>query len=459
MRKLLGKFRKDERGNIAIIFGLAVIPFMIGAGMAIDYGRAVVAKHKLQWAIDSAVLAAGSLTTATPDERKALGKAIFEANFPASDYGLTVDADFIDIQDNIVSADETTAVKTTLMRLASSVNPLTEMDVKAASQATVPVVANAEVALVLDYSSSMTGSDPAGGGTKYEAMRDAAKELIDSLTNNGEHTRVKFSLVPFSTHIYATLPMDSIRTDKRNTQGNSSSDSNWTGCTADRKYPYSRNASVPYSGSTGNSEYNKSRFGERAGYYSDRDYWYQPCYSSYASRALVRLTTDYETLKTQLDAMTPYGNTNISAAAAYGWHTLSPDAPYADGVAYNHNDSAAEDDKVYKFLVILTDGEQTVRGEGPDNKYWNTYGRENLTHICTAMKQQIDASNPDSDKMITIITVGYDLYNPSTLARLEGCASEPANEHFINVDGSGGSISDAFQQIGKAISDMVYLSQ
>ena len=81
MRKLLKKFRRDEGGNIAIIFGLAIIPFMIAVGSAVDYGRGVVTQHRLQWAIDSAVLAAGSLRSATEAERKALGKAVFEANF------------------------------------------------------------------------------------------------------------------------------------------------------------------------------------------------------------------------------------------------------------------------------------------------------------------------------------------------------------------------------------------
>lgn len=458
MKKLFSRFRKDERGNIAIIFGMAVIPFMIAAGTAVDYGRAVVAKHRLQWAIDSAVLAAGSLSTATDAERQALGKAIFEANFPPSEYGLTVANDFITINNNIVSADESTAVNTTLMRLASVYDPLTEVGVQADSQATVPVIANAEVALVLDYSSSMWGNDPAGGGDKYEAMRDATIELIDSLTDNGDNTRVKFSLVPFSTHTYVTMPMEYIRTNMRSSQGNSSGNTNWTGCMADRDYPYSQNGDAPYTGSSSHSNYNKSRFGERAGYYSTRHSYYQSCHSSYTSRPLVRLTTNYTALKNQLNSMTPYGNTNISAAAAHGWLTLSPNAPFSDGVQYNHNDTAAEDDKVYKFMVILTDGEQTVRGEGY-NGYWWSYGRNNLATLCNGMKGAIDPSDPDSPSKVTIITVGYDLYNSSTLNRLQNCASSPTNEHFINVNGSSGSISDAFQKIGQAISDMVYLSQ
>ncbi len=181
MLKLLKRFQSDERGNIAIIFGFAIIPFMIAAGVSVDYGRAVVTKHKLQHAIDTAVLAAGSMTNATDADRKVLGEVFFEANFPPSEYGLNVGTNFITINDNIVSAGETTSVDTTLMRLADIHNPLLNMGIQADSQATVPVVANAEVALVLDFSGSMNSSDPAAPGDKYENM--AASRVTDQFSD------------------------------------------------------------------------------------------------------------------------------------------------------------------------------------------------------------------------------------------------------------------------------------
>ena len=101
---------------------------------------------------------------------------------------------------------------------------------------------------------------------------------------------------------------------------------------------------------------------------------------------------------------------------------------------------------------------QTVRGEGNGN-YWYYWGDQNLEQLCNNMKAKITPSDPESDDKVTVITVGYDLSAGSTLDRLEACATSPSSEHFINVDGSGGSIADAFEQIGNAISNMVYLNK
>ena len=118
MMKTLKRLRSDEAGNTAIVFGFAIIPFLLAAGAAVDYGRGVVAKHELQVALDSAVLAAGSLRNAEDQDRKNLGKAFFEANFDAAGYSMTVPENLISINDNVVTADESISVKTWFMQLA-----------------------------------------------------------------------------------------------------------------------------------------------------------------------------------------------------------------------------------------------------------------------------------------------------------------------------------------------------
>lgn len=51
------RFARDVRGNIAIVAALGSIPFVLAAGIAVDYSRAAAAKSNLQAAIDAAVLA------------------------------------------------------------------------------------------------------------------------------------------------------------------------------------------------------------------------------------------------------------------------------------------------------------------------------------------------------------------------------------------------------------------
>src|SRR5829696_2456875 len=50
-------FGAEERGNVAVIFALAMLPVVTGVGAAIDYSRANATKEFVQSALDSALLA------------------------------------------------------------------------------------------------------------------------------------------------------------------------------------------------------------------------------------------------------------------------------------------------------------------------------------------------------------------------------------------------------------------
>lgn len=72
--RLIGRFRREQRGNIAVIFALALVPMVSAIGCAVDYSRASQIRSKLQVAADAAsvgsiaktsaaFIAAGSMTT------------------------------------------------------------------------------------------------------------------------------------------------------------------------------------------------------------------------------------------------------------------------------------------------------------------------------------------------------------------------------------------------------------
>jgi hypothetical protein len=67
----------DERGNVAIVFGLFAVPAFLLVGLAIDVARAYSVKSDMQSALDAAVLGARN---AAADEQMALATALFEAN-------------------------------------------------------------------------------------------------------------------------------------------------------------------------------------------------------------------------------------------------------------------------------------------------------------------------------------------------------------------------------------------
>jgi Flp pilus assembly protein TadG len=84
MRKYLGRIFEmhphliaDRRGQVAVIFGLSLLPIMGGVGAAIDYSRANQIKTQVQASLDSAVLA-GALDKYNPATTAA---NVFAANF------------------------------------------------------------------------------------------------------------------------------------------------------------------------------------------------------------------------------------------------------------------------------------------------------------------------------------------------------------------------------------------
>jgi hypothetical protein len=75
--RTFGRFRQDQRGNVAVIFALTCVPLISALGCAIDYTRATQMQSKLQAAADAAsvgsiakqspaFVAAGSMTSDGP---------------------------------------------------------------------------------------------------------------------------------------------------------------------------------------------------------------------------------------------------------------------------------------------------------------------------------------------------------------------------------------------------------
>ena len=69
LRSRMRRWAEDNEGNIAITFALCTMCVVFLLGLSVDFGRAMLARTRLQTATDSAVLAAVRLASATDDER------------------------------------------------------------------------------------------------------------------------------------------------------------------------------------------------------------------------------------------------------------------------------------------------------------------------------------------------------------------------------------------------------
>ena len=86
-RSKLATLSRDDRGSVAIMFALSIFVVFTLVGGAVDFGRAMVARERLQSAVDSSVLAAARVWQLENDLTLAEEKALahFDSNKPLED--------------------------------------------------------------------------------------------------------------------------------------------------------------------------------------------------------------------------------------------------------------------------------------------------------------------------------------------------------------------------------------
>ncbi len=409
----LKRFGKNQKGNVAILFALSAIPVFLAAGASIDYARYYAGETKLQAALDSAALSAAAAHNLTNAQRITAANAALKENLKQGELAEVTSA--FTIKDETVYATAEMKLPTSFM----AVGGISEMLLSAVTEIAIPDDKNAEIALVLDYSHSMT--EKISGGVKYIAMKNAAKRLIDDL-QQANPSKVKFGLVPFSNNVYVTLP-------KAYVLGQTGS-GNWTGCTLDRPYPANLTDATPTTN-------NNTKWGQ-----PESPGGAVPNCSGYTSNKLFvkPLTDDFNGLKSQIDSMTPYSNTHIALGVEFGFHLLSDNAPFTNGVSYS-------DKKTEKIMIVLTDGAQTEGAFGSGGGRSANQGKSNLEVLCENAKA----------KGITMMTIAYDLNDTDTRKRLRNCTTDPIKHFFVADDTA--AVASAFDNIKNVITAQVFISK
>ncbi len=431
----LRSFVKSANGNVAILFAFALIPILIAVGAAVDYGRALIVRERMNDAADAAALAIGSWTNQTQDQLKTRAQQFFNANYPPSTLGTvgTLNVTFAgdDIKVSVVGS-----VNTTFMKLAS----INTLDVGAASTVN-KKQRNIELVLVLDTTGSM------GSGGKLAAMQSAAKKMVETLFNGqSTSTTLKVGVVPFAaavnvgpnrvtsnpewfdlnTYTSANNSADPIAfEDIDKTTGistmklyNPSSTGfkkeTWAGCVRERGGSYELTDDAPSSGSpatrwvpylapdepdsASGTSYNNT-------YINDGSYSSASCVTGTSTNdkrqcftgkyksatwsstslgpdyncppaAVTAMTSTQSTVNDAIDALEAKGSTVIPAGLLWGWRLISPTAPFTEGAAY-------DDEKWVKAIVLLTDGENDVNqaSNGIDKSSYNAFGYAKNGHL------------------------------------------------------------------------------
>ena len=116
MRPNRQRLIQDVRGNVAILFGVAVIPLVLAVGVAVDYGRALLVRERMQTAIDAATLAVGSWHGLSNTQMQAKAQEYFNANYPVSNSFGSVSPLHLSTSGNSIVVSVSASVPTTFMR-------------------------------------------------------------------------------------------------------------------------------------------------------------------------------------------------------------------------------------------------------------------------------------------------------------------------------------------------------
>lgn len=180
------RFLQSRDGSVAMLLGLSLIPLMLAAGGAIDYGRLSMAKSQLQKAADTAVLAAGAKSKLTQLDRQKIATNVATTSLGAKAQSYAVNIVETEPSAGTFEVKLTATVPTTVMKVAgitSNVVSVTSQAKIFGATATKPL----EIALALDNTGSMIGN--------MVDLKLAANQLVDTVMDAGGNVRV--SVVPY----------------------------------------------------------------------------------------------------------------------------------------------------------------------------------------------------------------------------------------------------------------------
>ncbi len=389
----LCNFIRDRGGNYAMMTVIVAVPLFMAIGLAVDYSRVVSARNSLFHALDAGVLAAGSkdgLTDAQARDMIMSWLDVHMVSTPAT--GWKVDS-VSQTSDGRITA---TASATVDMAFGGFLSK-DKVAISAVNEAK-RTLGKVELVMVLDNTGSMKG-------TKLENLKKAANELISTLkTSAANPADLKMGLVPYTmtvnvgpsnrgkSWLTGSMPA-AYGTDIFNTAGTDRfalfdrMGVAWKGCVEARPAPADVTESPPNStdkttlyipyfapdepdGSTAcgsgfcnnylpdgttstnwrTKQGNEAKY-TKAGTTGTTSMGYQfGANSGCEVQPLARLTSDSSTFSDAVSRMVAGGDTDIRAGVMWGWHVLSPNPPFGDGVAYSDN-------KWTKIMVLMTDGQ------------------------------------------------------------------------------------------------------
>lgn len=454
-------FARECRANAAIIFALALVPVFAVAGFAIDLNRQQTYQHKIQNALDFAVVATArhALRNANSDDAqlKIIAQDFFDGEFGAMQE-MTLNKITFKRDGDLVTLDVSGDMPTSLMQVVGK----KRMPLGTTAAAVFGEPSSAEIALVLDTSYSMDGS-------KLTALRIAANDMVDTLVKPSNDA-VKMSIVPFATYVNVGTDKKGqswldVQPNKTETKKSCSIPNSWYkknctrksySCTRDgvkktcRKWVCdpdekkdapktckTKTTTQKWHGCVKSRKdpYNKSD----TSYSTQKVYGFISNSASTCPTAIQELTNIPGQLKSTTAKLKANQNTYIATGLIWGLRTLSATAPFDEGADY----AAVKAVNGRKALVLMSDGENTKSPNS--NGYHNGSNKSQANDITKAVCDEIKS------KEIELYTIAFEIDDATTKDLLKQCAT---SSDFYYDAKNAADLKDAFDKISNEFRDI-----
>lgn len=482
---MLNAFFRSERGNLAVLGALCMVPLVLAMGMAVDYTRLAAARSRLQTVADAAALAVASSKETDQGRMRQMADAYVAAN--QTDLSVeNAQIASLAANDGKVDIALTARVPLTFMRIAR----MDSMNVGVSALAMRAVTGSFELALVLDNTWSMSEKD-SSGVSKITTLKSAATSLVNQLLASSD-ANVKVALVPYADYVnvgvanrsaswlnvpadYSTTPAPktcqtlttkSVCVSKTPTYACTKTvDGVVEPATCGGVCTYETQNVAPYESCTGGgSPTNYKWFGcvgsrtTTTAKVADRLNDNNPSskYPGYLDTSqkclnpIAPLSKDKQSILTAINSMiinigNYKPNTYIPAGLIWGQNMLSPTEPFTQAAAYD-----AKNTNPRKVLVLMTDGENTLRFNQSDGKHvalsgtaataatQTTQVNTDTVSICTYIKSH----------NIEVFTVAFMVDNDASRKMLTDCATDAT--HFYDASDAA-KLAAAFQGIGDSL--------
>lgn len=429
--QLSAKFRSDERGSVALLFGICAVVLMLAIGLAVDTARYQNLSSRMQQALDGASLAAAKMLSepdVSDEEVKERAEAFFRA--ATETFGVKPES----ISPLAVAIDRSApSVRITgkmeVEALFGGFANLPNMRVLNQQSKVVYDITNVELALVLDITGSMNSKG------KLNDLKIAAKDIIDTLFDSAlNDSNIRIALAPYAAAVNAGSLANSVTELPAST-------SCYKPCW------YCSEVCTDITGAltdtcvlerTGGSAFTDAAPSGAAKLPHVSSLASIPWGYSCPAPNIIPLSdrTHRNDLKNAIDSYTADGMTAGHIGTAWGMYLLSP-----DWETIFPADSAPKpyDKGVQKTMIVMTDGEFNTAYTGAGDQTAESY--DYFDKLCAAAKAN----------GIIVYTVGFDLNAPKALAHLESCASSPSNFYDAKT---GAQLKDSFKDIANRLGSL-----